>query len=163
MKKCDKFVFLQISAVFETHQKVFIKKTWACAKASAYDRTSQTVMFPAVNLNQSPWSNNRDATGYRQIALGHLHCVFLCHNRVLKRIYTLQLPHYQRTICSKLARYIKMPLCLNGWVFFYELNGCGFKFLCSSMPLLAKEMVINTFPSDVNFNVRSWNYTLINE
>ena len=59
MKKCDKFVFLQISAVFETHQKVFIKKTWACAKASAYDRTSQTVMFPAVNLNQSPWSNNR--------------------------------------------------------------------------------------------------------
>ena len=55
MKKCDKFVFLQISAVFETYQKVFIKKHERVPKRP---RTIARLELPCFQL--SIWTSLPD-------------------------------------------------------------------------------------------------------
>ena len=80
---------------------------------------------------------------------GAFGCILLsCHLRV-SSLYSL--PECQATPCSKQAPYrtdkyrtyrtdkysqnssIIWPVWLNGWVFVYELSGCGFEFSCSHL------------------------------
>ena len=56
-----------------------------------------------------------------------------CHLDILEWIYTLQLPQCQGPLCSKqaisevLLTATGFKIWLNGWVFIYELCGCGFE------------------------------------
>ena len=70
---------------------------------------------------------------------------FLCHVRISEWIHTLQLPEFQES--PWFQGYLKFkwlqwdsnpqPLSskrtfwLNGWVFVYQLSGCGFEYRCS--------------------------------
>ena len=64
-----------------------------------------------------------------------------CHfTYAFQKESTLLLPESQGTPCSKQARNLKFkwlqPVWLNGWLFVYELNGCGFESTCSHLKCL---------------------------
>ena len=66
-----------------------------------------------------------------------------CHVLVSEWIHTLYLPECKRSPCSKQARYLKIDdsngtrthnhIWPNGWVFIYQLSGCGFESCCSHL------------------------------
>ena len=61
-----------------------------------------------------------------------------CYVRISEWIHILYLPECQGTPCLKQTRYLKFKWLQldsnpNGWVFIYELSGCGFKSSCSHL------------------------------
>ena len=67
--------------------------------------------------------------------------------RVSDWFHTLYLPECQGTPYSNWAWYLNWPVWLHGWVFVYELSGCGFDSCCSRLKF--SSYLLDTFPCQI--------------